>query len=55
MLTNKLPTTLQAMKDYIKFTKHTIKREQIRIEELQNTVVTLTQRIKEIEDQTKAT
>ena len=46
-----LPTTLQAMKDYVRFAESTIKRETKRIEDLKQAVIILIPKIKDIEKQ----
>lgn len=48
-----LPTTLQAMKDYVRFANNTIKRESKRIEDLKQAIIMLEPKIKLIEDQVK--
>jgi peptidoglycan hydrolase CwlO-like protein len=48
-----LPTTLQEMKDYVRFAKSTIKREETRIKDLQEAIFVLEPKIKDIEEQIK--
>jgi hypothetical protein len=46
-----LPTTLQGMKDYVRFAKATIKRESQRIEDLKQAIVILQPKIKQMEEE----
>lgn len=46
-----LPTTPQAMKDYVRFAKNTIRREEKRIAELKEAILYLEPKILLIEEQ----
>ena len=48
-----LPTTLQAMKDYVRYAKSAIKKETKRIEDLEQAIIILEPKILIIEDQLK--